>query len=432
MAAIVATRFRRRVERLGAAPRRTVMMTLRTSLLVALVAALAAPGLARSAERSPKVAVHIRPIAVDHGVVRATPPPVVIDTPCVQAAKTYSTFDFTSGGLAIVQAGMAQTEMEAASYVLTAADFPVRLDAAQSVWGTQNATVTTTTQWSLFVWEGLPSTGTVIISVQSDGISIPHLVLPPGTNASVVEVDFLPDAPDNIIIPDNGTHTFSIGFRIDHHNQQTGNPCTVAPPSCCNAFPTVDTGGLQFSPNNWLYGVNCGAFGCPANGGWATFAALPAFCRPSGDWNLRAVYLPSYATAEVPGITCNDGIDNDCDGFADCDDSNCAADPLCALVAAPEVQASRGALSLEVPNPLPRAGAEIRLVVPVSGAYRLDVYDVAGRAVQSLGEMRLSAGEHTILWAPGAVLDAVPAGTYFVRVAGENAVSVTKKVTVVR
>src|SRR6185295_11025295 len=122
------------------------------------------------------------------------------------------------------------------------------------------------------VWSGTPSTGIEIIHVSSDGISIPHLVLPPGTNASVVEVDFQPDAPDNIVIPDNGTHTFSIGFRIDHHNQQTGNPCSVAPPTCCNAFPTVDTGGLQFSPNNWLFGVNCGPFGCPANGGWSTFA----------------------------------------------------------------------------------------------------------------------------------------------------------------
>jgi hypothetical protein len=175
--------------------------------------------------------------------------------------------------------------------------------------------------------------------------------------------------------------------------------------------------------------VNCGPFGCPANGGWSTFAALPAFCRPSGDWNLRAVYLPSYATAEV---ICNDGIDNDCDGFTDCDDLNCGADPHCSLVAVPELPTARDALSLDVPNPLPRGGAEIRLVAPTSGLYRLDVFDVTGRTVRSLGEMRLAAGENRFLWAPGAVLDAVPAGTYFVRVAGEHSVSVTKKITVVR
>lgn len=34
--------------------------------------------------------------------------------------------------------------------------------------------------------------------------------------------------------------------------------------------------------------------------------------------------------AEVPGSTCNDGLDNDCEGGTDCDDADCDADPLCA------------------------------------------------------------------------------------------------------
>ena len=28
---------------------------------------------------------------------------------------------------------------------------------------------------------------------------------------------------------------------------------------------------------------------------------------------------------------CNDGFDNDCDGFADCTDADCAADPGCGV-----------------------------------------------------------------------------------------------------
>jgi hypothetical protein len=32
---------------------------------------------------------------------------------------------------------------------------------------------------------------------------------------------------------------------------------------------------------------------------------------------------------ETPGTTCNDGLDNDCDGDADCDDPDCEGDPLC-------------------------------------------------------------------------------------------------------
>src|SRR5262245_59382171 len=94
----------------------------------------------------------------------ATLPGPTIRTPCTPSASTYSTFDFFAGGSLIVQAGMAQTEMCAASYVLTAADFPLRLDAAQCAWGTNGATIPTTTQWSLFVWQGNPNTGSVVIS----------------------------------------------------------------------------------------------------------------------------------------------------------------------------------------------------------------------------------------------------------------------------
>jgi hypothetical protein len=34
---------------------------------------------------------------------------------------------------------------------------------------------------------------------------------------------------------------------------------------------------------------------------------------------------------EQPGATCQDGIDNDCDGDIDCQDVNCGADPACAI-----------------------------------------------------------------------------------------------------
>lgn len=34
---------------------------------------------------------------------------------------------------------------------------------------------------------------------------------------------------------------------------------------------------------------------------------------------------------EQPGVDCDDGLDNDCDGQADCDDINCFADPACVI-----------------------------------------------------------------------------------------------------
>ena len=33
---------------------------------------------------------------------------------------------------------------------------------------------------------------------------------------------------------------------------------------------------------------------------------------------------------EVVGLTCDDGVDNDCDGQTDCGDSDCGLDPACA------------------------------------------------------------------------------------------------------
>jgi hypothetical protein len=39
---------------------------------------------------------------------------------------------------------------------------------------------------------------------------------------------------------------------------------------------------------------------------------------------------PSGSTAEKPGSSCRDGIDNDCDGLFDCkDEADCAADGCC-------------------------------------------------------------------------------------------------------
>jgi hypothetical protein len=37
-------------------------------------------------------------------------------------------------------------------------------------------------------------------------------------------------------------------------------------------------------------------------------------------------------SSEIPGSTCQDGLDNDCDSVADCDDSDCGSDPACSCV----------------------------------------------------------------------------------------------------
>src|SRR4030095_3889501 len=115
-----------------------------------------------------------------------------------------------------------------------------------------------------------PLNGALVETFTSDGIILPHAVIPPGTNGINIQFSVDPQDPEQLFIPDNGSHQFTVAFRIDQHNNQTQNPCSSAPPTSSNAFPCVDTGGLQFASTNWLYGVNCGAFGCPPNGGWST------------------------------------------------------------------------------------------------------------------------------------------------------------------
>lgn len=400
-----------------------------TAPLAALMIIVPTLALASTAA-SPRVAVSFLP--VDALAAPKTADAAAPQALCTPAYSTYSTFNFDAGGPLTVQAGLAETEIAAASYVLTAADFPVRLDQAQCAWGTNGATIPTTTEWSLIVWQGIPSTGTPVITVSSDGISIPHLDLPSGTNATVIQVDFLPNPPDHIVIQDNGSHTFSIGFRIDNHHQQSGNPCSVAPPSCCNAFPTTDTSGLGNSANNWLFGINCGAFGCPANGGWARFSALPGFCRPTGDWNIRALYWPSYALGELATLTCADGLDNDCDGFTDCDDSDCIADPMCAAVGAvaqlpgPPVQ-----LGIVVPA-APGFPRTALMRVPRDAEVHLQLFDLRGRTLGESGGRIYAAGTHEIALDFVRAADAFPAGTYFLRAKAQGLDAATTKFVVVR
>lgn len=218
---------------------------------------------------------------------------------CTSVVSTHTNASF-EGGQYIVQAGFAEQEIAACSYTLTAADFPLRIDLCEMIFATSNATVTTTTKWSVLVWEGTPASGTLKYSFSSNGVDLPHLVMQPGTNGTNVQFTIDPNDPDQMIIQNDGTNTFSIGYRIDDHNNQTQDPCLVAPPSGSNAFPTTDVGGLQQPTRNWLFALNCGPFGCPA--GWKSFSQLPTLCRPSGDWVMRVTWTPF--NCQTPGACC--------------------------------------------------------------------------------------------------------------------------------
>lgn len=257
---------------------------------------------------------------------------------CVQSSShsDFTQYQNPTGQSVIVQAGFAAGEYTAQTYTLPASAFPIKINTIETIFATSNSSVMTTTEWTVTVWEGTPQTGTVVASYSSDGDVLPHLVLPIGNAAGVIQFGIDPSNPEQIVIFNNGTNSFSVGFRIDKHNNPSSNPCLQGAPTCCNAFPVTDNSGLASASGNWLFGLNCGPLGCPPNGGWATFAQLGAFCSPSGDWILRANWQPLSCTPGIgacclPNGQCNITSPSVCTGQGgvyrgdgvDCANANC-------------------------------------------------------------------------------------------------------------
>lgn len=223
--------------------------------------------------------------------------PVVRDE-CTDTV-THTDANFT-GGSYLAQLGFAQGESFAATYNVDPALFPIKIDAMECIFVTQNALVQTTTQWTVSVWEGIPTTGTLVASYSSDDLILPHVVIPPGTNGVNLVVTIDPSDPEQIIIDNaGGSNQFTVAFRIDRHNLPPGNPCSP-PDSQRNAFPCVDTSGRAAPTLNWIRAIAC-AGGCPS--GWNRFSDYPAICRPSGDWVMRATYT-SFNCSDPIGACC--------------------------------------------------------------------------------------------------------------------------------
>jgi hypothetical protein len=217
------------------------------------------------------------------------------------------------------QLGFSESEIIAAQYTLDPADFPIEIRSTETIFlTTPNCGVLTTTQWSILVWDGPPNTGILVYEESSlDGI-LPPIQLGPGLDGTNVQVSIDPDDPEQIVIyNDSGTNTFTIGYRIDEHNSQTQNPCFIAPPESANAFPTTDLDGVESTTGNWIYALDCGAFGCPA--GWRRFSQF-APCTPSGDWVMRATWepvncVPPTGACCLPDGSCQIELVDDCNAL---------------------------------------------------------------------------------------------------------------------
>ena len=255
---------------------------------------------------------------------------------CPPEVWTLTDSDFGPGEY-IVQAGFEQQEAAAAAFTLPTEAFPVHFNSAEILFATANATTQTTTEWSFELWQGTPGSGTLIESYASDGTILPHLVMPPGTSGTILQILIDPGDPEQIYIEDNGSHTYTVAFRIEAHHSP-GAPCLVPPDQNACAFPTTDTSGLQFPAGNWIDAVD-GNF-CVCGAGWFTFQSFPTVCTPSGDWVLRSTCTPaSCADAEgaccmadgtclyTTELTCNALSGAWTSGGVTCDAANCQPAP---------------------------------------------------------------------------------------------------------
>ncbi|MCH2135450.1 MAG: hypothetical protein MK101_02585 [Phycisphaerales bacterium] len=255
---------------------------------------------------------------------------------CPQEIATHTDSDFGPGEY-IVQAGFEQQEAAAASYLLPASAFPIHFNSAEILFATAGATTQTTTEWSFELWAGDPGNGTLMHTFASDGSIIPHLVMPPGTTGTIVQLVIDPGDPEQIFIDDNGSHTYTVAFRIEAHHTP-GYPCVEPPSQTQNAFPTTDMSGVASMSGNWIDAID-GAF-CFCGVGWFSFGSFPSICTPSGDWVLRSTFTPWECNAAEGACCFDDGscqthTEVNCvtlDGtFAgagiDCDAADCQAAP---------------------------------------------------------------------------------------------------------
>jgi len=248
---------------------------------------------------------------------------------CPAATATHTDSDFGAGQY-IVQAGFAESEAAGQSWTLPIDRFPLRFDSAEILFATSNATQSTTTEWGIEIFEGTPTNGSLLASYQSDDLILPHLTMPPGTSGTIIQFLIDPDDPDQIYINDNGTHAYTVAFRVVRHNNP-GNPCISSPPTGSNAFPTTDVSGLASPTGNWIDMVT-GPF-CVCGEGWNTFQQIPGICTPSGDWVLRSVYTPfgcspASGACCLPDGSCEINSEDAClleGGTYEGDDTDCAS-----------------------------------------------------------------------------------------------------------
>ena len=179
-------------------------------------------------------------------------------------------------------------------------DLPFRLNPAFRVYGTHHARITpdsktayiSTYSLAEYPLGGDPHTFFYAIDIEGSGGGDP----PP------------PDPCDY-----DGTCEFGedcLNCASDCPGQTSGKP---AKRWCCG------DGMCSDQEDGFICSLDCGPV--PVCGDGA--------CGPGEDSCVCADDCGVPEASELPGWTCEDGLDNDCDGFADCGDPDCASDAAC-------------------------------------------------------------------------------------------------------
>ncbi len=242
-----------------------------------------------------------RALATDPAPRNGCPGPITV---------THTDSDFEIGSY-ILQQGFAEDEILAAQYSVDPDRFPITIRSIDFLIAQQETIVPTETAYTLMIWDGPPDPaagGMLVVQLFSGpGEDLPNVIMSAGApRATLVSLTIDPDDPIQIqILNNSNTNSFSVGVRIDHLNHPPSDPCEQPPDVERNAFPVVDISGVADEQRNWIYAIDCGAFGCPP--GWNRFFGYP--CEPSGDWVIRASY--ECDVSMDPGACCH--VNGDCE-----------------------------------------------------------------------------------------------------------------------
>lgn len=157
-----------------------------------------------------------------------------------------------------------------------------------STFATGNLTLSTSNQWFVEVVSGLASGAQVLATIEANKDSL--FVFESGAQL----VGEIPAAGRRVQLP-WGDVSFDFSAL------------------------TADALTIMKRAIEWAAGMEGGAAVC----GDGTCDAGEE-CSCPADCGVPALF-------EQPGATCDDGLDNDCDGVTDCDDINCPSDPACVV-----------------------------------------------------------------------------------------------------